>query len=140
MSPPTFHGKDMNTGQLCQASPQHPHLPPMNIVTGAEDNRLPANLGTEVVTLEDEIYYIWVRYYSIALLVFDTPNSHLCHSRNNLGQLVAVINVFLFAGSVPGFLWISAQNTAQQKVLTTHAIHQPLLGCPVVHSMIEWTQ
>ncbi|KAK0457033.1 uncharacterized protein EV420DRAFT_1271979 [Desarmillaria tabescens] len=142
------------------------------------------------VTLEDEILYVWpqkrsigkilflwVRYYSIALLIFDTLQIHLfsipgitsdnlCVAIDSIVRIVgaislwsveivmqlrvyalfkcskkvAVINGFLFAGSIAGFLWISVHNAARRKALIADAIHLPLPGCPVVHSGIEWAQ
>ncbi|KAK0457034.1 uncharacterized protein EV420DRAFT_1551061 [Desarmillaria tabescens] len=142
------------------------------------------------VTLEDEIFYIWqqkrnigkmmflwVRYYSIALLIFDTLQIHifsipgitsdnLCVAIDSVVRIVgaislwsveivmqlrvyalfkcskkvAVVNVFLFAGSIAGFLWISAHNAARRKALIADAIRLPLPGCPDVHSGIEWAQ
>ncbi|KAK0200744.1 hypothetical protein DFS33DRAFT_1507440 [Desarmillaria ectypa] len=124
-----------------------------------------------------KIMFLWVRYYSISLLVFDAiqihvfsipgvPSDNLCVAVDAITRItgaislwsieivmqlrvyalftcskrVAVINGFLFASSIAAFLWILIHNVARQGAVIADAVRLPLLGCPSIHSRIEWAQ
>ncbi|KAJ6578763.1 hypothetical protein DFH09DRAFT_1361133 [Mycena vulgaris] len=53
---------------------------------------------------------------------------------------VAIINGFLFAGSIAGFMWILVYNHSKRADVIAQAIHLPLPGCPTIHSGLEWSQ
>ncbi|KAJ7086242.1 hypothetical protein C8R44DRAFT_991656 [Mycena epipterygia] len=125
-----------------------------------------------VVTVEDEIQFIWsqrmsfakimffwIRYYSIALLAFDAIQIHVFsipgitseHLVEIIMQLrvyalfgcskrIAIINAFLFAGSIIGFVWILVHNHSKRTEIIAKVIHLPLPGCSTVHSGLEWCQ
>ncbi|KAJ7432364.1 hypothetical protein B0H11DRAFT_2126426 [Mycena galericulata] len=143
-----------------------------------------------LITVEDEIRYIWpqhnspskfmflwIRYYTITLLLFDVIQIHvfarpnitspkLCVAMDTIIRVVgavslwsveiimqlrvyalyscskriAAINLFLFAGSIAGFMWILIYNHSVRMSVIASVVHLPLPGCPDVHSGIEWAQ
>ncbi|KIJ25595.1 hypothetical protein M422DRAFT_183808, partial [Sphaerobolus stellatus SS14] len=129
-----------------------------------------------------KILYMWIRYYSITLLIFDVTQIHLfsrpgitsdtsdalsncvamdsiirvvsaillwlieivmqlhIYTLYNRSWKVAMINFFLFMGSIAGFTWILVHNALRRHAIIAAAIHLPLPGCPSIHSGIEWAQ
>ncbi|KAF9262098.1 hypothetical protein L218DRAFT_809162, partial [Marasmius fiardii PR-910] len=142
------------------------------------------------ITLADEIHFVWsrewsfskfmflwVRYYTIALMVWDVGQIHtfsipgvtsdnLCISVDTIMKVVgavslwsveiimqlrvyvlfscsrrvAAVNVFLFLGSIAGFLWLLIYNAERRRAVIADAVHLPLPGCPALHAGIEWAQ
>ncbi|KAF7326078.1 UBA-e1-C domain-containing protein [Mycena kentingensis (nom. inval.)] len=142
------------------------------------------------VTLENEIRYIWpqpfnfskfmflwIRYYSITLLLFDViqihvfarpgvPSPGLCVAMDTIirvvgavslwsveivmqlrvyaiygcSKRVAAFNLFLFLGSMAGFMWILVFNHSRRAAVIANFVDLGLPGCPSVHSGIEWAQ
>jgi hypothetical protein len=53
---------------------------------------------------------------------------------------VAFINAILFTLSIGAFCYILIHNALRRAAVIADAVKLPLLGCPTIHSGIEWLQ
>ncbi|KAJ3514651.1 hypothetical protein NLJ89_g2249 [Agrocybe chaxingu] len=86
-----------------------------------------------LVTLEDEVRYIWPQKRSFGRFMF------LWIRYYTIG-LVAAFNGVLFAISIGLFLWIMIVNAMNRGRLIATAIHLPIPGCPAINGGTQWAQ
>ncbi|KAF8987750.1 hypothetical protein BDQ17DRAFT_1374696 [Cyathus striatus] len=86
--------------------------------------------------------FIWIRYYGIALLIFDVTQIHLfsrpgitndtvCVAMDAVIRIVTTINIILFLASIGGFMYILIFNAIRRHAVIADVIHLPLPGCPL---------